>query len=500
VPRRRHVLFVTADQWRGDCLSSARHPVVRSPHLDALAADGASFVRHYANAVPCGPSRACLHTGMYLHNHRSGANGTPLDLRFTNWALETRRAGYRPALFGYTHTAPDPRYLAPGDKRLTTDEGVLPGIDPIVDMATHCGPWRDWLASLGYPLPDDEALTYGLRSVEHRDPEVPRPSAFDAAHTDTRFLVDRAVDFIEGAAHDRNTPGFFVHLSIRAPHPPWVAPAPYHARYPIATLPRPVRHTDAETEAGLHPWLRHHLFTGRNRSHEDERRHRLLQASYYGLMAEVDDNLGRLFAQLRALGVWENTLVVFTSDHGEQMGDHWLYGKAGFFDQSYHVPFILRVPGVPGGQRVTRFTEHVDVLPTFLEWLELPLPRQCDGRSLLALAEGRDPARWRDAAHWEFDFRDVETEAALRLDMEHCTLNVIRDERGKYVHFAGLPPLFFDLANDPGELRDVAGAPSHRDRCADYAHRLLSWRMQHTDKTLTHIRVTRAGMDVRSPA
>jgi arylsulfatase A-like enzyme len=176
--RHRNVLLITADQWRGDCLSAVGHPVVRSPNLDALAGEGVLFEQHYANAVPCGPSRACLHTGMYLHNHRSGTNGTPLDRRFTNWALEARRAGYDPALFGYTHTAPDPRYLTADDPRLNTDEGILPGIKPVVDMATHCGPWRDWLKQFGYALPEDHGTTYGLRAADHADPAVPRPSVF----------------------------------------------------------------------------------------------------------------------------------------------------------------------------------------------------------------------------------------------------------------------------------------------------------------------------------
>ena len=136
---------------------------------------------------------------MYLHNHRSGTNGTPLDRRFTNWALELRRAGYDPALFGYTHTAPDPRYMTPDDPRLGTDEGILPGITPVVDMATHCGPWRDWLKGFGYPLPDDHGATYGQRIHEHRDATVPRPSLYSADHTDTRFLVQSAMDYIGSA-------------------------------------------------------------------------------------------------------------------------------------------------------------------------------------------------------------------------------------------------------------------------------------------------------------
>ena len=97
-----NVLFIIADQWRGDCLSSVDHPCLQTPNLDRLAADGVLFGRHFAQATPCGPSRASLYTGMYLQNHRSVNNGTPLDARHSNIALEARKAGYDPALFGYT--------------------------------------------------------------------------------------------------------------------------------------------------------------------------------------------------------------------------------------------------------------------------------------------------------------------------------------------------------------------------------------------------------------
>jgi len=497
---RRNVLLITADQWRGDCLSTMGHPVVRTPHLDSLAAAGVLFERHYANAVPCGPSRACLHTGMYLHNHRSGTNGTPLDRRFSNWALELRHAGYDPALFGYTHTAPDPRYLAPDDPRLSTDEGVLPGIKPVVDMATHCGPWREWLSAKGYALPQDHGATYGMRRDDHTLPDVPRPSLYAPDHTDTRFLVQRTIDYISDHAADE--PGWAVHLSVRAPHPPWVAAEPYHARYPISTLPGCIRRRDPDEEARLHPWLAEHLQSGRNASHADERRHRLLQASYYGLMAEVDDNMGRLFAHLHTLGAWDDTLLIFTSDHGEQMGDHWMYGKAGFFEQSYHIPLIVRAPDGSAGARVAAFTEHVDVMPTMLEWLGLDVPRQCDGRTLQPFVNGgAAPADWRTEAHWEYDFRDSQFDAALGLTMETSTLNVIRGAATKYVHFADLPPLLFDLESDPGELVNRADDTKYQQRLADHARRLLSWRMRHTDKTLTHMQVTQdAGLIVRRRA
>ena len=122
-----NILLVTIDQWRADCLGAAGHPLVRTPALDALAADGVRFAAHYAQASPCGPSRASLHTGTYLHTHRSVFNGTPLEARFTNLALEFRAAGYDPLLFGHTDTTVDPRTTTDDDPRLLTYEGHLPG-------------------------------------------------------------------------------------------------------------------------------------------------------------------------------------------------------------------------------------------------------------------------------------------------------------------------------------------------------------------------------------
>ena len=144
-------LLITLDQFRGDCLSSAGHPLVRTPHLDRLAAEGVRFARHYSQAAPCGPGRASLYTGMYQLNHRVVANGTPLDRRFDNVALAGRRAGYAPALFGYTDQSVDPRdATGPDDPRLSLYEGVLPGFDCVLDLPEHNQPWVDWLAELGY--------------------------------------------------------------------------------------------------------------------------------------------------------------------------------------------------------------------------------------------------------------------------------------------------------------------------------------------------------------
>ena len=122
----RKVLHISVDQWRGECLGAVGHPLVKTPHLDALAADGVLFKRHYTVCAPCGPARTSLHTGLYLMNHRSGRNGTPLDDRFTNVAREARKAGFDPTLFGYTDTSIDPRTRDPETRRSRPTKASCP--------------------------------------------------------------------------------------------------------------------------------------------------------------------------------------------------------------------------------------------------------------------------------------------------------------------------------------------------------------------------------------
>jgi arylsulfatase A-like enzyme len=493
-----NILFITADQWRGECLSALGHPMVKTPHLDALAAEGVLFSNHFANAAPCGPSRASLHTGMYLQNHRSGTNGTPLDARHTNWAIEAGKLGYDPVLFGYTDTSADPRGLEPDDPWLKTYEGPLPGIRTVCAMDGYPIAWTDWLNGLGYETPSHPALAYGLRNPgpEYEDgAAVPRPMAYPAEVDDTAFLVGRLIDYLKTAKGP-----VAAHLSILRPHPPFVAPEPYNAMYDPKAVPGFKRKANAAEESAQHPWLAYQLSRKAFRAPEEELRLRRLKAVYYGLMSRVDDEIGRLTAFLRESGLINRTLIIFTSDHGEQMGDHWLLGKGGYFDASYRIPLIVRDPrsaaDTTRGRVVEAFTENVDIMPTMLGAIGAEIPVQCDGADLAPFVAGT-PGRWRGEAHWEFDFRDPADgapEDRLGLTMHQCTLNVIRDERFKYVHFTRLPPLLFDLAKDPDEMTDVAGDPAYLATVLEYAQKLLSWRMNHDEQTLTHLTLTEGGV------
>ena len=497
----KNILFMTADQWRGDCLSCLAHPVVKTPHLDALARESVVFTHHFANTAPCSPSRATLHTGLYQHNHRVAMNGTPLDRRHTNWALEVRKLGYDPVLIGYTDQTPDPRDLAPCDPRLNTYEGLLPGITPIAHTGMERpGPWGDYLRSKGYDLPADERLVLWMREggPDYEEGAAhPRPFVVRAEHNDTTWHVDQAIDYI---SEKRNTP-WLLHLSLLRPHPPWIASEPWNKFYDPESLPPPTRRETYELEGEQHPWLAFQLSRGIARSPRNSKKLNRLRAVYLGMMSEVDENLGRLFAHLRREGLWDSTLIIFTSDHGEELGDHWLLGKGGYFDASYFVPCLIRDPRPIAdrtrGSRKHDFTEHVDIMPTLLGALDAPIPRQCDGSSLLPFLHDQVVPSWRSEAHWEFDFRDAGDDAAeraLNLTLDECNLSVIRSQRYKYVHFANLPPLFFDLQTDPNEFHNLAEDRLHAPLVLQQAQKLISWRLKHEDQTLTHMMASPDGL------
>ena len=496
-----NVLFITADQWRGDTLSAVGHPCIRTPALDALAAEGTLFRRHHTVAYPCGPSRASLLTGLYPHTHRSVRNGTPLDARHSNLALEVRRGGWEPLLFGYTDTSLDPRGRAPDDPARHSYEGVAPGFTPVLNLSESSRAWIADLIAKGYDVPAPEQGRDPLYDPDPAAEAAPGgfgPTRIRAEDSETAFMTDQVLRHL---AVLQGKP-WFVHLTYICPHPPFAAPAPWHLAYDPAAVPAPLRGPSAAAEGAQHP-----LLAGLHRgvpldkflNHAEGPASALdaagvaaVRAAYYGLASEVDHHLGRVFEFLKASGQWDDTLIVFTSDHGEQLGDHHLFGKLGYFDQSAHIPLIIRDPRAgggcrprPPGRRLHRIGRH----PADHPRLARPARAAAVRRPLAAaVLPGERPQDWRDAAHWFYDFGNVrERLGAARLHADECGVQVIRDARRKYVHCTALPPLFFDLERDPGEFEDRSRDPAYAAEMLAYAQKLLSWRMRHEDRTLSHI-------------
>ncbi|HEY1414398.1 MAG TPA: sulfatase-like hydrolase/transferase [Caulobacteraceae bacterium] len=469
-----NILLITLDQWRGDCLGAAGHPIVRTPNLDRLAREGAWFSRHYSQAAPCGPGRASLYTGLYQMNHRVVANGTPLDARFDNIAHAARRAGYAPALYGYTDQAIDPREAAgPDDPRLWTYEEVLPGFEDGLHLPTaDLGKWIDWVRDCGHEAPSDPLAA--LASEPERPAEV----------SHSAFMVDTLIDWI-----GRREQPWFAHLSQLRPHPPYAAAGRFAALHDPDDMPDPI--APVAERIRLHEALLAHPLTA---APKDPAAMRLIMAQYFGMIAEADFQLGRLWAALEDAGQWDETLILVTSDHGEQLGDHGLIGKSGFFEASFHVPCLVRGPGVGAGLVVDAFTENVDVFPTLAEAMGLEVPAQCDGMALTPFLRGEAPAAWREAAHWEFDWRSA---SISRNDgvpqpwdrrLERRSLATLRTSDAAYVQFGDGAALTFDLTADPTWRTPRTTA----ETILPLAQSMLAWRAQHADRTLTGM-LTEAG-------
>jgi len=507
MPRARNVLFIVADQWRGDSLGVLGHPAALTPNIDALAREGVMFTRHFGQAAPCGPARASMLTGRYVMNHRVVANGVPLDTRHTNLATAVRRAGVDPVLVGYTTTTPDPSVTPHGDPRFNELGGVMMDWRVFAHFdEVEYRAYLAWVAAGGVQLPNPPMNLW--RPAEGPPGPTASPCMVPAEFSDTAWSGQHALDFLRTTRPERP---WLLHLGFFRPHPPFAAPAPYHALVPDSAVGTPLRAASRAEEAAQHPILAHWLSTQKQTSYYqdapglvaalDDDAIRLTRRAYYGLIAEIDMWVGRVLADLRASRAWDDTLIIFTSDHGEQLGDHGLLGKLGWFDQSYHLPLVIRAPGQPGGRVVDAFTEAVDLMPTILDWLGESVPEGCDGASLLPWLAGDTPAAWRSAVHFEYDLRGGWPAPSLLpagLSPQAGPMAAMRTQDWKYVHLTGLPPVLYDLRRDPGECRNVAADPAYRGLLAEAAQAMLTWRMLHADPAYTNLVASPAGLVARA--
>jgi arylsulfatase A-like enzyme len=484
----RNVLFILADQFRADCMGAAGNDIIRTPNLDTLAQEGVLFRNCYNQAAPCGPSRTCIYTSRYLCSTRSINNLTPLRDAEENWGFALCEAGYDPGLIGYHDYAVDPALLPADDHRLRelNYDNVLPGFERVYYHEYDSDEYFAWLKDQGYPdeLCNHEAIHTPAVPDEGPGDHLPChfPARYSAEHSECRYVTDKAREYIRTrAVRAEDSSGWVLSLNYLKPHPPNVNCHPYHGMYDPDSMPVPARRPDELDNP--HPYLRAAIGEGQ---HRDERHLREFMACYYGMVTELDDNLGLLFDELKTTGQWDDTLIVFSSDHGESLGEHYLTGKGHCFDGAMHIPCIIRDPRSPGGRQRDGFVESIDLGPTVLDWLDVDIPDRFQGRSLMGAV--RDDAAFEDGSeiHYEFDYRSAARQLDADTDMDQHLLWVVRDADFKYVQFADerVPPLLFDLNDDPSEFDNLAQRPQHAQTVLRYCQQLLRWRMRHEDQRM----------------
>ncbi len=498
--RIRNILFIMADQLRADCLSCYGHDIVQTPVIDRLAAEGVRFTRAYVQAPVCGPSRMSFYTGRYAISHGATYNNFPLPVDQRTIGDHLAPLGVKAVLIGKTHMAADREGMArmgvdPASSlgvRLSEcgfipycrDDGLHPDISADPDLAYNRylrsrgwrgrNPWH-WVANAAEG--DDGTILSGWY-MRHAD----LPARVAEADSETAWMTDRAMEFM---ARNADTP-FCLHLSYIKPHWPYMAPAPYHALY--RDIPLPEANRGAAERENPHPVHRAFMEHDESRAFSrDDCRNKVLP-TYWGLIRQIDDHLGRLFAFMEKQGLMDKTLIVFTSDHGDYLGDHWLGEKELFHEESARIPLIVRDPrpaaDTTRGHSTDALNESIDLLPSFVEALGgVPDERWLEGQSLIPLLHGRKPARWRDAAFSEVDYSVRKARCALGLKPRQARAFMVRSRRFKYIEHACFPPELFDLENDPRELHDLGRDEGYAQIRSEHRDMLHDWLMMRKTRT-----------------
>ena len=423
---RRNVIVVMSDEHDPRIMRCAGHPLVQTPHLDALAARGTRFVNAYTPSPICVPARAAFATGLRVHQTRHWDNAMPYHGDPRGWGHVLQREQVRVESIGKLH------YRAEEDPAGFDREHV-----PMHVVGGHGMVW----ASIRDPY---VSTPRGKRMLgEHIGSGESAYTAYD------REVTARAVDWIRDAG-SRPEP-FMLYVGLVAPHFPLVAPPEFFDLYPLDGLPVPkLQPADGYQR---HPWVQQYADFGRNEEefHSPEERLRAF-AAYYGLCSFLDSNIGAITHALRQAGLQDNTTLVYTSDHGDNLGTRGLWGKSTLYQESVRVPMIVAGPGVPVGTRETP-VDLLDLFPTILQGAGVdPAPEMAGrpGRSLLALATAPDePGR---VVFSEYHAAGSNSAGFM-----------VRKGRWKFHYYVGHRPELFDLQADPEELHDLAGDPQHAE-------------------------------------
>lgn len=472
-----NVLVIMTDQQQATSLGLYGNPDVRTPALERLAARGLLY-RHAYTAHPlCVPSRAAFWTGRWPHSTGVRTNEIPLPTSEADWASLMLDRGYTAGLFGKNHVFRMDqldRFAAvweAGHGGPVARGGTLVRATPLQRNAMPHG----WASG-------NHAPRYGTRTLD----EPPEAST-------TAQLADQCISFLHARA-DADEP-FLAWLSFPDPHEPYQAAEPYASMYDPDTIQMPPWRENEFLEKPERQQVFHELF---GFTELPDRRFREVRAMYYGMVRQIDDHVGRVLDALDARGLTENTIILFTSDHGDYAGEHRLLGKSNaYYDALTRVPLLLSWPGrLPSGETREELVSLVDVMPTMLRLLEIEEPAAVQGQPMpgaipgaparravfCEYGAGGPPVTLADVAMLSPEERSGAGWPLLRQREAHGRGKMVRTRNWKYVHDAtGEVDELYDLVNDPWELENLAGRLEHGAVLQRMQRLLLDWSLETED-------------------
>ena len=481
------------DQLRWDYLSCNGHPSLKTPNIDKLAKSGVNFKNAFVQSPMCGPSRACFYTGRTIFSNGVTWNRVPLPIGELTLDDYLKPKGIRTAVVGKTHMEADVEGMHRLGLNKGTEIGMIisePGFEPYEkDDGLHPTPgylhknealnYNKWLNSLGYegvnPWNDYANSAEGdngelLSGWSLRNSNL--PARIKEEHSETPYMTMRAKEFIK----ETGDKPWCLHLSFIKPHWPYMAPAPYHNMYGKESF-IPVSRNNSEKE-NPNPVFKMFMEEQVGLTFSQQGTRETVLPGYMGLITQIDDHLGDLFNFLEKEGKKDETMIVFTSDHGDYLGDHWMGEKELFHDVSVKIPLIIFDPRKEAdqsrGTECNELVESIDLLPTFIEANDLKVPNsRLEGKSLMPIINNNQTKPLRDHVFSEFDYGIYPVREKLKVDINDAKIFMIRDKNWKFVYYKGFDSQLFDLQNDPEEFFDLGKSQKHKSIIEDMKEKLF---------------------------
>jgi arylsulfatase len=461
---RPNIVFVITDQQRFDTIAAGGAEWMYTPVLDRMSREGVRFSRMYCTSPSCSPSRASLFTGVYPHTNGVYRNDEPWPF---SWVQLLAESGYRCVNVGKMHTSPFEDSFGFHERHVVENK----------DRATKRLPyfmdqWDKALSIRGFEKPS--RITY-----RKRPDYAERMGAFEwelptDLHSDN-FVSNLACTWLQSCSTEEP---FFLQIGIPGPHPPYDPTPEALSIYEDRIIPSPIR-DDGPLPKPIQALRQSHLDVDHDGivHLENPTKEQLMRQRkhYFANVSMIDEAMERLLEALQDKGVLDDTIVIFTSDHGDSLNDHGLSQKWSMYEHSVRVPAIVWSPGrIPGGRVVEDLTALFDFAPTILELAEAEVPEWMEAESLVPYF-GKEQPKGRQYVFSEH--------AGDRIFNGTAFMTMVRDDQYKLVHFAETDGQLFDLSADPEERVNLWGNPKYEKKQSEMLNAILDWRISSALKT-----------------
>ncbi|CAG7654357.1 sulfatase-like hydrolase/transferase [Paenibacillus allorhizosphaerae] len=449
-----NIVVICSDQHHPLVTGYRGHTFVQTPHLDQLAADGAYFSRAYSNCPVCTPSRMSFITGKYPHQIDSWFLGCPLDRKEMTWSRKLHEAGIPSTMFGKMDFCGDYQDGGFTDYKIIKKRAAFnpyPRTTPLPSRLEGSlrTQKRILIEKAGYR---DETVSF--------EPRKDGGEGYNLAvgfYDHDKQVTDWAIEFVKQKGQESTKKPWAMYMGFMFPHWPFMVPKKYFDLYYPDRVAIP--HDAHFPNENLHPQVRN-MQRALDLGSLSEPMLRKVISAYYGMITALDENIGRLVAELKAQNLYDDTYIVYMSDHGENLGEHGLFYKQCSYEGSVGVPLVLKGPGVPAGQRIDHPVTLVDLYPTIMEIMNLDTESDRPGQSWLSLLKNNNKER-KDYAFSEYHGNFFKQDWYMLVRGDY-----------KYTYYVNDRPSLFNVKEDPQELHDLANDERYVSVLKDFESKL----------------------------